>query len=192
MKHEHQPSFEEAKQAVRTILRWIGEDPDREGLVDTPKRFVNALKEHTSGYEHDEKTLSLTCFEYTENYSEMVLLKDIEFTSHCEHHIQPFTGVAHIAYFPDTRIVGLSKLARIVDIFAKRLQTQEIMTQQIINSLQKNLNPRGCAVQVIATHQCMATRGVKKPGARMITSAYSGVFDQNPDYQNRFLQATQV
>ncbi len=176
-----------AEEAVRTLIRWIGDDPNREGLIDTPKRVIKSFQEHFSGYlENPEEILQKT-FEETENYNEMVLLKKIDFESHCEHHMLPIIGNASIAYLPNKKIVGISKLARIVNVFSKRLQTQEIMTSQIINSIQKYLQPLGSAILIDAEHHCMKTRGVFKKNSSMTTTQFTGCFSTNRSLQDRFL-----
>ena len=169
-------SREDAEKAVETLIKWAGDDPEREGLKETPKRVINAYEEFFSGYkESAEKYLSKT-FEDVQGYKDMVLLKDIPFNSHCEHHMVPVIGVAHIAYIPVKRVVGISKLARIVEIYARRLQNQERITTQIADDLEKYLEPMGAAVIIDAKHQCMGCRGVKKSNATMTTSAMRGVF----------------
>lgn len=173
------PSREEAEAAVRTLLRWIGEDPDREGLAETPHRVVKAFQEHFKGYLVDPADILRKTFEEVEGYDEMVILKDISFESHCEHHMAPIIGKAHVAYLPVRRVVGISKLARLVEAFAKRLQIQERMTAQIADTIQEVLQPRGVAVIVEAIHHCMTTRGVHKPGALMTTSRVLGIFRSN-------------
>src|SRR5229473_7738841 len=174
------PSREEAMEAVRTLLRWAGDDPNREGLLGTPDRVVRSYQEFFSGYGDDPVALLQRTFEETNGYDEIVALKDIRFESHCEHHIAPIIGKVHIAYLPDKRVVGISKLARLVDVFAKRLQIQEKMTAQIANTLDEVLQPTGVGVILEATHQCMTTRGVHKPGVSMVTSRMLGVFRTNP------------
>lgn len=181
------PSREEAEAAVRTLLAWTGDNPDREGLIDTPSRVVRAYEEYFEGYNIDPvKTLQRT-FEETDGYDEVVMLRDIPFESHCEHHIAPIIGKAHVAYLPDKRVVGISKLARVVEIFAKRLQTQEIMTVQIADTIQEALQPKGVAVVVDAVHQCMTTRGIHKPGVATVTSRMLGVFRSQPETRREFL-----
>ncbi len=181
------PSREEAEAAVKTLIRWAGDDPDREGLRDTPRRVTKAYNEVFSGYDLEASDALKRVFEEVEGYDDMVLVKEIDFTSHCEHHMVPFVGKAHIGYFPNGGVVGLSKLARVVDIFAKRLQTQETMTNQIINALEEALKPRGVAVMIEAEHMCMSMRGVQKRGASTLTSGFTGVFQNNPAEQIRFL-----
>lgn len=170
------PTKEEAEDAVRTLLRWAGEDPDREGLLDTPDRVVRSYREFFAGYEEDPVELLQRTFEETDGYDEMIVLRDIAFVSHCEHHILPVVGKAHVAYLPDKRVVGISKLARVVEAFARRLQIQERMTAQIANAIEAALQPRGIAVVIEAEHQCMTTRGVMKPGVSMVTSRMLGAF----------------
>jgi len=181
------PSEAEAKEAVRTLIRWAGDDPSREGLLDTPKRVIQTYTEFFRGYSEDPDSILRTTFEETDGYDEMVVLKDINFESYCEHHIVPFVGKAHVAYLPAERVVGISKLARIVDAFAKRLQIQEKLTAQIANTINDVLSPKGVAVMMEATHQCMTTRGVKKPGVRMVTSTMLGAFRENPSTRREFL-----
>jgi GTP cyclohydrolase I len=180
------PTREEAEAAVRTLLRWAGDDPGREGLRDTPKRVVKAYREFFAGYEESPEEILSRVFEEVENYDDLVLVRDISFTSHCEHHVVPFVGKAHIAYYPDGGVVGLSKLARLVDVFARRLQTQEAMTAQIADAIARNLHPRGVAVMVEAEHMCMSMRGVLKQGASTVTMRFSGVFEDNPAQQAHF------
>ena len=177
----HRPTEKEALDAVRTLLRWAGDDPDREGLQETPKRVVRAYREFFSGYEIDPVEILERTFSETEGYNEIVLLKDIRFESHCEHHMAPIIGKAHIAYLPNRRVVGISKLARILDVFAKRLQIQEKLTVQIAETIHEVLQPKGVAVIIEAVHQCMTTRGVHKPGVTMTTSHLLGIFRNNPE-----------
>ncbi|MCK6442552.1 GTP cyclohydrolase I FolE [Elstera cyanobacteriorum] len=181
------PSREEAEAAVRTLLRWAGDDPSREGLVDTPARVVRAYEEWFAGYAVDPKDMLQRTFEETDGYDEMVLLRDIRFESYCEHHVAPIIGKAHIAYLPKNRVVGISKLARVVEVFAKRLQIQEKMTAQIANVLDEVLQPLGVAVVIEAQHQCMTTRGVHKPGVAMVTSRMLGAFRSNIETRREFL-----
>jgi GTP cyclohydrolase I len=173
------PSREEAETAVRTLLRWAGDDPSREGLVDTPARVARAYEEFFSGYQIDPVALLERTFEETDGYDEIVLLRDIRLESHCEHHMVPIVGRAHVAYLPHHRVVGISKLARVVDAYARRLQIQEKLTAQIANTIQQVLEPRGVAVVIEAAHQCMTTRGVHKPGVTMVTSRMLGAFRDN-------------
>ena len=184
---QNKVSRKEAEKAVETLIKWAGDDPEREGLKETPKRVINAYEEFFSGYkESADKYLSKT-FEDVQGYKDMVLLKDIPFNSHCEHHMVPIVGIAHIAYIPVKRVVGISKLARTVEIFAKRLQTQETMTQQISTAIEKSMKPRGVAVYIKAVHQCMTTRGVEKPNVSTITNSFLGEFEKDLDLQKRFL-----
>ena len=181
------PTEKEVHEAVRKLLLWAGDDPDREGLVGTPDRVARAYKEFFAGYEQDPEEILRTTFEEVEGYDEMVLVKDIGVESHCEHHMVPIIGRAHIAYIPNNRVVGISKLARVVDIFAKRLQIQEKMTAQIANAIENVLQPKGVSVVIDASHQCMTTRGVNKPESSTVTSAMRGVFNDNPRTRNEFL-----
>jgi GTP cyclohydrolase I len=181
------PTRSEAEAAVATLLAWAGDDPSREGLQDTPARVVRAYEELFAGYGEDPAEILSRVFEEVEDYSDMVLVRDIPFVSHCEHHIAPFVGKAHIAYYPDGGVVGLSKLGRLVDLYARRLQTQETMTAQIVKALETCLQPRGAAVLIEAEHMCMSMRGVRKPGALTITMQFSGVFKTDPAEQARFL-----
>ncbi len=181
------PSRAEAEDAVRTLIRWCGDDADREGLRDTPARVVRAHEEMFSGYEADPEDILRRTFEETDGYDEMILLKDIRFESHCEHHMAAFIGKAHIAYLPSRRVVGISKLARLVDAYARRLQIQEKMTSQIANAISGVLQPEGVAVVIEAVHQCMTTRGVHKPGVVMVTSRMLGAFRDNPSTRREFL-----
>ena len=180
------PSREEAEAAVRVLLRWAGDDPSREGLLDTPKRVVKAYEELFKGYQQDAEAQLSTVFEEVEGYDDMVLVKDIPFSSHCEHHMVPFVGKAHVAYFPAEGVVGLSKLARVVEVFARRLQTQETMTAQITDTIDNALKPRGIAVLIEAEHMCMSMRGVQKQGASTITTRFTGAFRDDPAEQARF------
>jgi GTP cyclohydrolase I len=181
------PSRAEAEAAVRTLIRWAGDDPNREGLVDTPKRVVKAYEEWFAGYGLDPVDLLQRTFEETEGYDEIVLLRDIRFESFCEHHLAPILGKAHVAYLPSTRVIGISKLARLIEIFAKRMTIQEKMTAQIANTLDDVLQPKGVAVWIEAQHQCMTTRGVHKPGVAMVTSRLLGAFRSNPDTRREFM-----
>jgi GTP cyclohydrolase I len=182
------PTREEAEAAVRILLRWTGDDPSREGLRDTPKRVVKAFEEFFSGYQDDAASVLSRVFEEVHGYDDVVLVRDIPFSSHCEHHMVPFFGMAHVAYYPsETGVVGLSKLARLVDVFAKRLQTQEALTAQIIGAIDRHLRPRGCAVLLEAQHLCMSMRGVRKHGAETITTQFTGIFRDDPAEQVRFL-----
>jgi GTP cyclohydrolase IA len=181
------PSREEAEAAVRTLIRWAGDDPEREGLVDTPKRVVKAYEELYKGYREDAGEILDRVFEDVSGYDDMVLVRDIPFASHCEHHMVPFVGKAHIAYYPAEGVVGLSKLARVVDVFARRLQTQETMTAQIVESIHDALKPRGVAVLIEAEHMCMSMRGVQKQGSSTITTQFTGIFRDDPAEQVRFM-----
>jgi GTP cyclohydrolase I len=184
---EHRPSRAEAEQAVRTLLRWAGDNPTREGLIGTPGRVARAFEEWFAGYDRDPVDYLQRTFEEVENYDEMVVLRDIRFESHCEHHLAPIIGRAHIGYLPSGRVVGISKLARVVELYAKRLQIQEKMTAQIANSIAEVLRPEGVAVVLEASHQCMTTRGVHKSGVTMVTSRMLGAFRDNPSTRREFL-----
>jgi len=181
------PSRTEAEAAVRTLLLWAGDDPDREGLVDTPARVARAYEEFFAGYGTDPVELLARSFEETDGYDEMVVLRDIRLESHCEHHMVPIIGKAHIAYLPSGRVVGISKLARVIEIYAKRLQIQEKLTAQIANTIEAVLKPKGVAVVIEAAHQCMTTRGVHKPGVTMVTSRMLGEFRTNDATRREFL-----
>jgi len=182
------PSRSEAEAAVRTLIAWAGDDPDREGLKDTPRRVTEAFEEYFSGYGLDPTDVLARQFDETGGYDDLVMLRDIRVESHCEHHLAPFLGVAHVAYLPNGRIVGISKIARVVQIFAKRLQTQEAMTAQIADAIEAALRPRGVAVLIEAEHQCMSTRGVRQPGVKTITTRFSGALEADASYRDRFLQ----
>jgi len=188
---EEKPSLEQVEAAVRTLIRWAGDNPRREGLQDTPGRVARAYREFFRGYEEDPAEFLERTFEETGGYDEMVLLRDIRIESHCEHHLVPIIGVAHVAYIPRNRVVGISKLARVVDIFAKRLQIQERFTADIADVLQNVLDPHGVAVMVRAEHHCMTTRGVHKPGVAMVTSRMLGRFRDDPLARREFLDAVQ-
>lgn len=181
------PSREQAIEAVRTLIRWAGDDPDREGLLETPDRVVRAYREFFSGYEQDPSEILAKTFSEVDGYDEMIVMNDIRFESHCEHHMVPIIGKAHIGYLPDKRVVGISKLARLVEVYARRLQIQEKMTVQIADTLQEVLQPKGVAVMVEAAHQCMTTRGVHKPGAALVTSRMLGAFRQDQATRREFL-----
>jgi len=181
------PSREQAEAAVRTLIAWAGDDPDREGLLDTPRRVVKAYEELFAGYRQDATKHLARVFDEVDGYKDMVLVRDIPFISHCEHHIAPFIGKAHIAYYPRRGVVGLSKLARIVDTFARRLQTQEALSAQIVNAIDGALNTRGVAVMIEAEHTCMSMRGVRKDGVATVTTQFTGVFRSQPNEQIRFL-----
>lgn len=181
------PSREEAEAAVRTLIAWAGDNPQRHGLVDTPRRVVSAYEEFYAGYGQDAAEALDRTFEDIDRYDDIVLVRDISFFSHCEHHMVPFVGKAHVAYFPTDSVVGLSKLARVVDIFGHRLQSQERMTAEIIAAIDEALKPRGVAVMVEAEHQCMTLRGVQKHGASTVTTQFTGVFRDDPTEQIRFM-----
>jgi GTP cyclohydrolase I len=181
------PSREEAEQAVQTLLRWAGDDPGREGLKDTPARVAKAFEDWFSGYDQDPEAYLARTFEEVAGYDDMVILKDIRFESHCEHHLAPIIGRAHVGYLPTSRVVGISKLARVVEAFARRLQVQEKMNAQIAHCIQKVLKPKGVAVVIEAAHQCMTTRGVHKTGVTMVTSTMLGAFRDNSDTRREFL-----
>jgi GTP cyclohydrolase I len=181
------PSRAEAEEAVRTLLRWAGDDPSREGLAETPARVARAFDEFFAGYAIDPGLLLARTFEEVDGYDEMVLLRDIRFESYCEHHMVPIIGKVHVAYLPRHRVVGISKLARVIEVFAKRLQIQEKMTAQIANTIDEVLQPEGVAVVIEGEHQCMTTRGVHKPGVGMITSRMLGAFRTNPSTRQEFL-----
>ena len=181
-------SEEEAEQAFVKIIKYIGEDPSREGLLSTPKRLVKAFKEYFKGYHEDPKKILEKTFGDVEGYDDMVVQKNISVQSHCEHHMAPIIGVAHVAYIPGERVVGLSKLARVVEVFSKRLQTQERLTMQIAKTLMESLDAKGVAVTIDATHQCMTMRGIKKEQATTVTNYYLGQFKEDLSYQNRYLR----
>ena len=187
-KKKHEISDEKAEEAIRTIIQWIGEDPKREGLLSTPKRVVNAFKEYFKGYAQDPKEFLAKTFTEVEGYDDMVIEKNISIQSHCEHHIAPITGVAHVAYLPLDKVVGLSKLARVVEVFSKRLQTQERLTMQIAKTIMDVLQPRGVAVTIDAAHQCMTNRGVRKEQATTVTNYFLGAFKDDLSFQNRYLR----
>ncbi len=184
---EGRPSRAQAEEAVRTLIRWAGDDPAREGLVGTPDRVVRSYEEFFAGYDDDPREMLARTFEETDGYDEMVVLRDIRLESYCEHHIVPIIGKAHVGYLPATRVVGISKLARVVETYAKRLQIQEKMTAQIANCIQEVLEPRGVAVVIEAAHQCMTTRGIRKPGVTMVTSRMLGAFRENDSIRKEFL-----
>ena len=184
---EQLPSRAEAEEAVRTLIRWAGDNPAREGLLGTPDRVVRSFEEFFAGYASDPVEILTRTFEEIAGYDEMVVLKDIRFESHCEHHMLPIIGKAHVAYLPDQRVVGISKLARIVDTYARRLQIQEKMTAEIASAIDQVLQPKGVAVVIDAAHQCMTTRGVHKPGVSMVTSRMLGAFRDNPSTRREFL-----
>ena len=181
-------SDKDAEDAFRTILAWMGEDPNREGLLETPKRVVKAFKEYFKGYKEDPNLVLDKTFGDVEGYDDMVVQKNISVQSHCEHHMAPIIGKAHVAYIPKERVVGLSKLARVVEVFSKRLQTQERLTMQIANTLMESLDAKGVAVTIDSTHQCMTMRGIKKEQATTVTNFYLGQFKDDLSYQNRYLR----
>ena len=187
-KHSEKISEKEAEEAFVKIIKWIGEDPSREGLASTPKRLVKAFKEYFKGYSEDPKKILEKTFGDVQGYDDMVIQKNISLQSHCEHHLAPIIGVAHIAYIPNSRVVGLSKLARVVEVFSKRLQTQERLTMQIANTLMESLDAKGVAVSIDAAHQCMTMRGIKKEQATTVTNYYLGQFKEDLGYQNRYLR----
>ena len=181
-------SDKDAEDAFKTILTWMGEDPSREGLLETPKRVVKAFKEYFKGYKEDPNQILDKTFGDVEGYDDMVIQKNISVQSHCEHHMAPIIGKAHVAYIPKNRVVGLSKLARVVEVFSKRLQTQERLTMQIANTLMQSLDAKGVAVTIDSTHQCMTMRGIKKEQASTVTNYYLGQFKEDLSYQNRYLR----
>ena len=181
------PTREEAEEAVRTLICWTGDDPDREGLIETPKRVVKAYEEFFEGYDMDPEEVLTKTFEEVQGYDDAVIVRNIRVESHCEHHIVPILGVAHVGYIPNNRVVGISKLARVIEIFGKRLQTQETMTAQIADTIQKVLEPKGVAVVVDASHQCMTTRGIHKTESSTITSRMLGAFRDNPETRSEFM-----
>ena len=181
-------SDQKAEEAIRTIIQWIGEDPEREGLKSTPKRVIRAFKEYFQGYKEDPASYLKKTFTEIEGYDDMVIEKNISIRSHCEHHMAPIIGVAHVAYIPSKKVVGLSKLARVVEAFSKRLQTQERLTMQIAKTIMHILQPRGVAVTIDAAHQCMTNRGVKKEKATTVTNYFLGAFKEDLSFQNRYLR----
>ena len=187
-KQSNEISEKEAEEAFIKIIKWIGEDPSREGLKSTPKRLVKAYKEYFKGYSEDSTKILEKTFGDVQGYDDMVIQKNISLQSHCEHHLAPIIGVAHLAYIPNQRVVGLSKLARVVEVFSKRLQTQERLTMQIANTLMEALDAKGVAVSIDATHQCMTMRGIKKEQATTVTNYYLGQFKEDLSYQNRYLR----
>lgn len=184
---DNRPTQKEAEEAVRVLLRWAGDDPTREGLLDTPARVAKAYKELFSGYDLSAEDVLGRTFEEVGGYDDIVLVKDIPFFSHCEHHMVPIIGKAHVAYLPDGKVLGLSKIARVVEIFGRRLQTQETMTAQIADAIEQTLKPRGVAVMIEAEHMCMAMRGVQKQGSTTLTTTFTGVFKTEPAEQARFM-----
>ena len=187
-KQKNKISDKEAEDAFKTILAWMGEDPNREGLLETPKRVVKAFKEYFRGYNEDPNQILDKTFGDVDGYDDMVIQKNISVQSHCEHHMAPIIGKAHVAYIPKNRVVGLSKLARVVEVFSKRLQTQERLTMQIANTLMQSLDAKGVAVTIDSTHQCMTMRGIKKEQATTVTNYYLGQFKDDLSYQNRYLR----
>ena len=186
--HKSEISDKEAEESVIKLLKWMGEDPSREGLIETPKRVIKAFKEYYKGYNEDPKKILEKTFGDVEGYDDMVIQKNISVQSHCEHHMAPIIGVAHVAYIPKDRVVGLSKLARVVEVFSKRLQTQERLTMQIANTLMDSLNAKGVAVSIDSTHHCMTMRGIKKEQATTVTNYYLGKFKEDLGCQNRYLR----
>ena len=182
----NKPSRDEVEKAVEVLLRWAGDNPQREGLLDTPARVARAYEEFFAGYTEDPEQMLERTFEEVEGYDDIVMLRDIAMQSHCEHHLVPILGKAHIAYLPDTRVVGISKLARVLDSYSRRLQTQETMTSQVANAIQNALKPKGVAILIDAQHQCMTTRGVKKPDVSMVTNQFTGEFKKDPSLRDRF------
>lgn len=182
------PTRAEAEQAIRTLLSYFGENPNREGLTDTPQRYIGAMEEFLSGYAIDPISLLARTFEHVEGYNDIVLMRNIRFGSHCEHHLQPIIGVAHVAYLPARRVVGISKLARVVDAYAHRLQSQEALTNQIAKAITTALEPRGVAVLIEAEHQCISMRGVHKPDIACVTQTLTGEFQKDPALENRFFR----
>ena len=185
---KHQISDKKAEEAIKTIIEWIGEDPGREGLISTPGRVIKAFKEYFKGYSEDPNKYLLKTFKEVEGYDDMVVEKNISVQSHCEHHMAPIIGMAHVAYVPSNKVVGLSKLARVVEVFSKRLQTQERLTMQIAKTIMDVLQPRGVAVTIDAAHHCMTNRGVKKENTTTITNYFLGVFKEDLSFQNRYLR----
>lgn len=185
--NDNRPTQSEAEEAVRTLIRWAGDNPAREGLLETPKRVVKAYREWFEGYDEDPEAILAKTFDEVEDYDEMVLLKNMRVESHCEHHLAPIIGKAHIAYLPDQRVVGISKLARLLDVYAKRMQTQEVLTTQIADTLERVLQPKGVAVVIDAKHQCMTTRGVHKTETTTITSRMRGTFKSDPRTRAEFM-----
>ena len=187
-KKKHQISDEKAEEAIRTIIKWIGEDAEREGLLSTHKRVVKAFKEYFKGYSENPNQYLTKTFSEVEGYDDMVIEKNISIQSHCEHHMAPIIGIAHVAYIPSKKVVGLSKLARVVEVFSKRLQTQERLTMQIATTIMDVLQPRGVAVTIDASHQCMTNRGIKKEDATTVTNYFLGAFKDDLSFQNRYLR----
>ena len=181
------PTREESEDAVKTLISWAGDNPEREGLIETPKRVVKSYEEFYAGYDQDPESILSKVFEEVEGYDEMIIVKDIRLESHCEHHMVPILGKAHVAYIPDERVVGISKLARVVDLYAKRLQTQETMTAQIADTIDRVLKPKGVAIVIDAAHQCMSSRGVHKTETSTVTSRMLGAFRDNPKSRMEFM-----
>jgi len=190
-KNQDKPSREEAMKAVKTLISWAGDDPSREGLIETPKRVVKAYEEFFSGYGQDPLEVLGKTFSDVKGYDDIVFLRDINIETHCEHHMVPILGKAHVAYLPNDKVVGISKLARVVEIFAKRLQTQETMTMQILHTIDEALEPYGTAVMIDAKHQCMTTRGINKPNVSTVTTKFSGSFAKDTELRERFIKLTQ-
>jgi GTP cyclohydrolase I len=190
-KETNRPSKEEAMKAVKTLISWAGDNPSREGLIDTPKRVVEAYEEFFSGYNEDPYKVLDKTFSDVEGYDDIIILRDINIETHCEHHIVPILGVAHVAYLPSEKVVGLSKLARVVEVYSRRLQTQETLTMQILHTIDEVLQPRGVAVMIDAKHQCMTTRGIYKPDVSTITTKFLGLFKEDNELRQRFIQLTQ-
>ena len=184
------PSREEAMDAVKTLISWAGDDPTREGLIETPKRVVKAYEEFFAGYSQDPAKVLGKTFSDVKGYDDIVFLRDINIETHCVHHMVPILGKAHVAYLPKNKVVGISKLARVIEIFAKRLQTQETMTMQILNTIDDTLDPYGSAIMIDAKHQCMTTRGINKPNVSTVTTKFSGSFSNDTDLRQRFMQLT--
>ncbi|MFM7620626.1 MAG: GTP cyclohydrolase I FolE [Alphaproteobacteria bacterium] len=191
-KTKNKPSIQEAQEAVKTLIAWAGDDPNREGLIETPKRVVNAYLDFFSGYKEDYHAVLGKTFDDVQGYDDIVLIKNIRMESHCEHHMVPFIGIAHVAYIPDRHVVGISKIARLVDIFSKRLQTQETLTMQIANAINEVLKPRGVAVLIDSKHQCMTTRGIHKQDASTVTMSILGEFKTDPILEDRFLNMIKI
>ncbi len=187
-KKQPRPTPDEAKEAVRTLIRWAGDNPEREGLIDTPQRVIDAYREFFAGYEVNPDDVLAKTFEEVADYDEIVLLKNMDFESHCEHHMVPIIGKAHIAYLPDKKVVGISKIARLLDVFAKRLQTQELMTKEIADTLERVLEPKGVCVIIDAKHECMTTRGVHKSNTTTVTSQMRGRFRSDPKSRSEVMQ----
>ncbi len=187
-KNVKRPTREEAEAAVEVLLRWAGDNPERSGLLETPARYVRAFEEFFQGYQMDAKAELQKTFDDIEDYDDIVLVRDIDFVSHCEHHIAPIIGKAHVAYWPDQKVVGISKLARIVDIYARRLTSQENMTRDIASVITEEIQAKGCAVYISADHQCMSIRGVHKPNSSTVTTNFTGVFKEDAEIRQRFLE----